>query len=208
MRATVLDAILSWPTLFVPLLVFGFGPRAALRLIVLAFHRDDPRRRELLAELHAVPRLERPLWVMEQLEVALVEGLGERIVSAATGRLVFRWHLDSGVKLKRAYPNTFWIPDDDEKASVQSGDTVRLIFVIEEQWGESRWGERMWVEVLAVKRRYLIGRLKNDPVAIPRLYFGDKVKFKRDHIIDIHPDDDSGTEPGPDCSPSSTESTT
>jgi hypothetical protein len=52
---------------------------AMLRLIVLAFHREDPRRQELLAELHAVPRWERPFWVMEQLEVALFEGIWHRI---------------------------------------------------------------------------------------------------------------------------------
>jgi len=44
----------------------------------------------------------------------------------------------------------------------------------------------MWVEVLVVKRRHIVGVLTNEPVAIPRLYSGDKVKFKRDHIIDIH----------------------
>jgi len=41
---------------------------------------------ELRGELHHVPRFERPFWVMEQLELALVEGLGQRIVWAATGR--------------------------------------------------------------------------------------------------------------------------
>jgi hypothetical protein len=53
------------------LLVYGFAPGLLLRLIVRAFHPEDPRREELLAELHAVPRLERPFWVLEQLEVAI-----------------------------------------------------------------------------------------------------------------------------------------
>lgn len=57
----------------------GFAPGAFLRLIVFAFRRGDPRRAELLAELHVVPRLERPFWVFEQLEVALFEGIWERI---------------------------------------------------------------------------------------------------------------------------------
>jgi hypothetical protein len=52
----ILNAIVSWKTFLVALLVFGFAPGAVLRLIVLAFHRDDPRRDELLAEVHAVPR--------------------------------------------------------------------------------------------------------------------------------------------------------
>jgi hypothetical protein len=79
MGGELLDAIVSWKTFVVSLLVFGLYPGAVLRLIVLAYPRDDPRRRELLAELYGVPRLERPYWVMEQLEVALFEGLGERI---------------------------------------------------------------------------------------------------------------------------------
>jgi hypothetical protein len=78
MSALVLQLV-SWPALGVALLVFGFGPGAVLRLIVLAFPRNDPRRRELLAEVYNVPRLERPFWVAQQLEVALFEGLAGRI---------------------------------------------------------------------------------------------------------------------------------
>jgi hypothetical protein len=61
-----------------------------LRVIVLAFRRDDPRRRELLAELHAVPRIERPLWVAEQLEVAVFEGLWPRTRLPESARLQAR----------------------------------------------------------------------------------------------------------------------
>jgi hypothetical protein len=78
MGAELLDAVVSWRIFVVALLVFGFAPGAMLRLIVLAFHPEDPRRRELLAELHCVPRIERPFWVIEQLEVALFEGIGSR----------------------------------------------------------------------------------------------------------------------------------
>jgi hypothetical protein len=79
MVGELFDAIVSWQAFLVALLVFGFAPGALLRLFVLAFRRDDPRRRELLSELHAVPRLERPFWVFEQLEVALFEGLWQRV---------------------------------------------------------------------------------------------------------------------------------
>jgi hypothetical protein len=47
------------------------------------------------------------------------------------------------------------------------------------------WGERMWVTVTAVKKRHLIGELENYPVGIPRLLPGDKLRFRRQHIIDI-----------------------
>jgi hypothetical protein len=79
MIAESLDAITSWRTVLVALLVFGFAPGALLRLIALAFRRDDPRRSELLAELRVVPRVERPFWVVEQLELAVFEGVWNRV---------------------------------------------------------------------------------------------------------------------------------
>jgi hypothetical protein len=70
--------------------VFGFVPGFCLRLIILAYPRSDPRRAELIAELYAVSRIQRPLWVAEQLEVALFEGLPHRISAA---RQLTRWRL-------------------------------------------------------------------------------------------------------------------
>lgn len=179
----MIDAVLSLPTLLVALLVFGFAPGVILRVIVLAFPPEDPRRRELLAELHAVPRIERPFWVVEQLEVALFEGLRERIAWAATGRVVHRWHLASGVERQLLYPDTFWIPSAAQRLAVEPGAIVKLSFEMKDGWGE-----RMWVEVTAVKRRHLVGRLSNQPIGIPRLLSGDTIKFTRDHIIDIEPE--------------------
>jgi hypothetical protein len=181
MVGELIDALVSWETFLVALLVFGFAPGAVLRLIVLAFHRDDPRRNEMLAELHRVPRWERPFWVVEQLEVALSEGIWERVVWAATGRVIYRWHLLSGIKQNRKHPESFQIPDEEEKQAIEPGMLVKLFFDM-----NGKWAERMWVEVVAVKRRRIVGTVINQPVAIPRLYPGDMVRFKRDHIIDIH----------------------
>lgn len=176
----MLDAIVSWPTFIAALIVFGFAPGAFLRLIVLAFERDDPRRVELLAEVHVVPRIERPFWVFEQLEVALFEGLLERIRWAATGRVIHRWRLVSGVESHRAHPKTFWIPDESERRAVEAGVVVKLLFRMRDGWGE-----RMWVEVEEVTPRRVVGKLMNTPVGIPRLWHGDRIKFTTDHIIDI-----------------------
>jgi hypothetical protein len=85
----LLEAVASWPSLGLIVVVFGFAPGFCLRLIVLAYPRGDARRAELIAELYAVPRIQRPLWVAEQLEVALFEGLGRRIsavIRRRTGR--------------------------------------------------------------------------------------------------------------------------
>jgi hypothetical protein len=83
---SVFSQIISWRALVAAVVVIGFAPRAVLRVIVLAFGRSDPRRRELLGELDSVPRWERPLWVAEQLEVALAEGIGSRLA-----RVCRRW---------------------------------------------------------------------------------------------------------------------
>lgn len=72
-----------WPGLgpfFLALLIFGFLPGAVVRVIAgLAFTRDDPRRAEMIAEVYEVPRWARPMWVFQQLEVALFEGVGPRL---------------------------------------------------------------------------------------------------------------------------------
>jgi hypothetical protein len=80
----LLEGLKAWQVLIVALAVYGFLPGVALRIILLAFRRNDPRRAEILAELRAVPRWDRPIWVAEQLEVALFEGLVERIKSRLT----------------------------------------------------------------------------------------------------------------------------
>jgi hypothetical protein len=188
-----LDVIVSWPTFLAALLVFGFAPGAVLRLIVLAFQRDDPRRDELLAELHAVPRWDRPFWVFEQLEVALFEGIWERLLWAGPGRVYDRWHLESGVKRNREHPETFQIPGEEEKQAIEPGVFVKLMFDTTNIWGRRNWGERMWVKVIAIKKRHIVGELSNQPIGIPRLVPGDQMKFRRHHIIDIdwkpEPDD-------------------
>ena len=104
----LLTQLLSWKALLVVVVVFGFAPGAALRLIVLAFPRSDPRRRELLAELRVVPRLERPVWVAEQLEVALAEGVAGRLARVwrrlAPGRRVAeRWRREKDDFLNARY---------------------------------------------------------------------------------------------------------
>jgi hypothetical protein len=50
-------------------------------VIVLAFRRDDSRRKKLIGELYAAPWIERPFWVAEQLEIALFKGLRGRLTA-------------------------------------------------------------------------------------------------------------------------------
>lgn len=176
-----IDAVASWPTLLLVLLVFGFAPRLVLRVALLAFERDDPRRHELLAELHAVPRIQRPMWVAEQLEVALVEGLGGRIQWALTGRVIHRWGLGDGVKRNSEHPKSFYVPSDEAKDLLEPGDDVKLMFEMKRGGG----GDRMWVTITEIGHRHFVGELNNWPVMVPKLMPGDRIKFRRHHIIDI-----------------------
>lgn len=82
----LMDIIVSWPSLLVVLMIFGVAPGTILRVLVLLYPKDDARRRELIAELYAMRRIERPLWVCEQLETAVFEGLSKRIQSRRTRR--------------------------------------------------------------------------------------------------------------------------
>jgi hypothetical protein len=181
-----LDAVASWQTLALSCLIFGFAPGFVLRFVSLAYHRDDPRRREMRAELHAVPRIERPLWVAEQIELALCEGLWQRAYDFGwyhwiTNRWLWRPKLMSGVERHRRWPDSFWIPSDEEKALITVGTEVKLMW--EDRTGR---GERMWVEVTSISPDgQLTGTLLNTPVWMRGMAPEASGSFRLEHVIDI-----------------------
>lgn len=73
----VLDVAL-WPTVLLPLAIFGLLPGPLLRLVVQLYPKGDPRRRELLGELYAIEFHKRPFFLAQCLELALLEGLPTR----------------------------------------------------------------------------------------------------------------------------------
>jgi hypothetical protein len=89
--------------------------------------------------------------------------------------------LEDAEALNRANPDTFEIPDIDERTSLRRGDVVKLIFTRPD--GNS---ERMWVVVqfLLADGGYF-GELDNDPVLIP-IEDGWPVFFEARHVIAIH----------------------
>jgi uncharacterized membrane protein len=76
--AELFEAVASWHSLLLVFVVFGFAPGFLLRLIVKIYPKNEPRRRELVAELYSLGRLERVLFVGEQLETVLFEGMPAR----------------------------------------------------------------------------------------------------------------------------------
>lgn len=75
----ILAAALTLPTLGTALLVWGLAPGFVNRLFARLYPMRDERRREMVAELYAVPRWEQPFWVAQQAERAISEGLPARL---------------------------------------------------------------------------------------------------------------------------------
>lgn len=182
LTSSLVDVVLDWRT-WLAMLVIVIVPGLLLRVAVLVYPRGDERRDELIAEMYAVPFLRRPIWVFQQIEVVIWEGLPERWYQFAVGRIIYRWKLRSGEVSNREYPTTFWIPPADERNRVAQGAFVKLMFMLSDGYGE-----RMWVQVEGHRGNRYIGSLLNSPVLIPRLGSGDRVKFRAEHIIDIEGD--------------------
>lgn len=180
----------GWVTLGLLVLVFGFVPGIALALITKLLAADDPRREELHAELYAVPRWERPFWVAQQFEVALREGFAPR-ASWRWGRHV--WHrskIESGLAMHRQYPDSFWVPSDEDKAQLRPGDGVKLLWSVKKMPGE-----RMWVTITRRDADNLVGVLDSWAV-FAYIHPGEVVKFHIDDIIDFHWEEDRGADEG------------
>lgn len=99
------------------------------------------------------------------------------------------WHLKSGQALNEAHPDTFEIPDAEERSAVVPTDFVKLVFEISEFDPETNefeglHGERMWVKVEGSYGPYFWGTLSNDP-STDLLSHGDPVVFLPEHIISI-----------------------
>lgn len=82
----LLEAVASWQTLLMCLAIFGFAPGFVLRILVRLYPVGDPRRQELVAELYVLNHFQRPLYVAEQLETGLFDGLGARMEARREAR--------------------------------------------------------------------------------------------------------------------------
>lgn len=99
------------------------------------------------------------------------------------------WHLRSGVASHHRWPETFEIPDEEERRGLVEGDVVKLQFEIEIPAEDESFGERMWVIVRGRSGPYFIGELNNVPATSDeqeRLQVGDRVVFLPEHVISIY----------------------
>ena len=89
------------------------------------------------------------------------------------------WALGNGEELHANNPDSFYIPEESERTSLQPGNLAKLVFKTEDG------GERMWVEVQEVSNGNFIGLLINNPICIWGLGYGDPVVFEPKHVIDV-----------------------
>lgn len=80
----VIDAAF-WPSVLLALVAFGLLPGPLLRLIVRIYPKTDPRRKELVAELYGIEHHKQLLFVAQNLELAVFEGLPARWRSRHNG---------------------------------------------------------------------------------------------------------------------------
>ncbi|MCU1455557.1 MAG: hypothetical protein JWN46_3703 [Acidimicrobiales bacterium] len=96
------------------------------------------------------------------------------------------WGLLDAEAQHEAFPDTFPIPTLDERASLRSGDMVKLVFVLDPPPASGANAERMWVEVSRTQDDGSYeGWLTNHPVVITALAPSTLVAFEARHVAGI-----------------------
>ena len=99
------------------------------------------------------------------------------------------WSLEDGEQRHREASDTFWLPELNDRQSLEPGDLVKLIFRISvDNEDEPVAVERMWVIVRERVGNQYLGILDNDPRAIgenEELWSGVELPFSPRHVIDI-----------------------
>ncbi len=100
------------------------------------------------------------------------------------------WDLRSAVDRHRSFPDTFHIPSEHARTSLQRGDAAKILVDIEtKENGEivDRGTHRMWVIVIAVLDDGYTGVLDSDPGSSENLNLShrDVITFNAEHICQI-----------------------
>jgi uncharacterized protein YegJ (DUF2314 family) len=105
------------------------------------------------------------------------------ILAYISKRMANSWVLENVEVAAKEKPDTFFIPDREEREGQAIGDEVRLHFLIMDSPAKHR-AERMWVEITEVTGSSLKyrGILTNEPSCIADLSIGDEIEFGVEHI--------------------------
>ena len=97
-----------------------------------------------------------------------------------------KYELDDGEQLHEEAPETFYIPELEQRQNLKVGDCVKLVFRMDQPFKDHISVERMWVEITEIKDEFYIGYLDNDPQGEVLVECGDTVVFQSRHIIAIY----------------------
>jgi hypothetical protein len=130
------------------MLMFGTAPGLVLRLLLCMYPKGHPRRDELLAELYHLRYLERPLFVAQQMETALFEGMSARRRTRETKGRPDLLHLQPMSHLDPSFTNlAVWINRTVERLR-QAPQTVFVLddppFGNTSAWAKSLAGDLRW----------------------------------------------------------------
>ena len=93
-----------------------------------------------------------------------------------------RIELLNGVSWSNKHPETFHIPSNEDKKSIQIGTSVKVV--------DTKYNERFWVEIEDfVTEDLMIGRIDNELVNKQPYSLDDKIFLIMDNVIDIFNDD-------------------
>lgn len=99
------------------------------------------------------------------------------------------WELESALERQQKSPNTFEIPNDEERSHLQPGDFVKLIFLFvlpgEDEQHPYIQCERMWVTVEQVTETGYVGVLESLPATSDVLKPGDLIMFEPADVASI-----------------------
>ncbi len=93
------------------------------------------------------------------------------------------YSIDDPRPIAAGAPYTFYLPSSERLAALAVGDLVKLI-IRGVPPGEEYDAERMWVTITSIIDDEMVGELANEPLDIPQLSPGDKIKFHRWNIVD------------------------
>jgi hypothetical protein len=89
----------------------------------------------------------------------------------------------NGVEMNKQYPDTFWIPSDEEKDEITAEASVKIGITFEHDEG----GERFWVLVKEVTETGFKVTVDNHLVSYGAPEYEEELEISREHVLAIFP---------------------
>lgn len=102
-----------------------------------------------------------------------------------------KWHLVNANKRAQDHPGKFEIPSPIEIEQLKVGDIVKVIVEYDDLDVSNlnrQEAERLWIVIENIEKENFTGKIDNDPEVITSLHDGDRLKFRKEHIIAIWSD--------------------